>query len=129
MKKYLHDRNTKYHIENMCHQFPIYKLIYFVEYIVVIYCIFCFIQKPKSLFSLLSLLFVFICCTIRCHPLSFVVSLDFTRCHSLPLVVIFCHLLSLIFTLCTTRCHFLYHSLSLVLTRCTTRLRKRFIMN
>ena len=26
MKKYLHDKDTKYYIENICHQFPIYKL-------------------------------------------------------------------------------------------------------
>ena len=49
---------------------------------------------------------------IRCHSLSFVVSLVVTRfttrCHSLSLVVI--------------RCHPMYHSLSLVVTRCTTRL-------
>ena len=26
MKKYLHERDKKYHIENICHHFPDYKL-------------------------------------------------------------------------------------------------------
>ena len=61
---------------------------------------------------------------IRCHSLSFFVTLSFvvTRClqlyHSLSLVVslivIHCHSLSLVVTRCTTHCH----SLVLVVTRC-----------
>ena len=63
---------------------------------------------------------------IRCHSLSFFVTLSFvvTRClqlyHSLSLVVslivIHCHSLSLVVTRCITHCY----SLSLVVTRCTT---------
>ena len=61
---------------------------------------------------------------IRCHSLSFFVTLSFvvTRClqlyHSLSLVVslivIHCHSLSLVVTRCTTHCH----SLVLVVPRC-----------
>ena len=40
------------------------------------------------------------------------------NCHSLSLLVIWCHRLSLVATCCTTCCHSLYHLLSFVVTRC-----------
>ena len=39
MKKYLHDRDTKYHTGNICHQFLDLQIIYITEYIVVMYWI------------------------------------------------------------------------------------------
>ena len=39
MKKYLHDRDTKYYFEDVCHQFPDLWITYITEYIVAIYCI------------------------------------------------------------------------------------------
>ena len=35
MKKYLHDKNIKYHIKNTCHQFLYLQVIYIAEYVVV----------------------------------------------------------------------------------------------
>ena len=68
MKKYLHETNKKYYIENICHQLPDLWIIYVTEYMVVIYyvnnwikhlktqIVFCFILKPKiTLFYFLSL--------------------------------------------------------------------------
>ena len=107
MKKYLHDRNTKYYIENICH---------IAEYIVVMQCIFCFILKPKSLSFTCShsLSLVFISCTTRCHLLRLVLSLVVTRCHWLsfvvPLIVIRCHSLPLVVQLIVIRCYSMYHS-------------------
>ena len=34
MKKYFHDTDTKYYIENICHQFPDWQTIYIADYIV-----------------------------------------------------------------------------------------------
>ena len=101
MKKQFCDRNTKYYIESICHQFPSLYIIYIAEYIVVIHGIFCFILKSKSLSFTCShsLSFVFIPSTTCYHSFSFVITRYITRCHSLSLVVI--------------RCHSLYHSLSL----------------
>ena len=39
MMKYLHDKDTKYFIENICHQFPDLEIINIAEYIAVIYFI------------------------------------------------------------------------------------------
>ena len=75
-------------------------------------------ETKISLFCLL--LFAFICCTTRCHSLSFVITRCITRwClfhHPLLFVVIRCQSLSFV----VTRCYSLYHSLSLVVIRCTT---------
>ena len=35
MKKYLHDKNIKYYIKNICHQFLYLQVIYIAEYVVV----------------------------------------------------------------------------------------------
>ena len=92
-----------------------------------------FLLKHKiTLFSLLS--FVFIRFITRCHSLPLIVifchSLSLAiRCHLLyhsfqslsfvlPLVVIGCHSLSFVLPLVASLCH----SLSFVITRCTTRL-------
>ena len=65
------------------------------------------------------------------YLLSFVFIHFVTRCHSLPLIVIFCDSLSFVVTRChslpfvvtwsTTPCHSLYYSLSLVFIGCATR--------
>ena len=34
MKEHLHDRNTKYYIENVCPQFPDIQIIYIAEWTV-----------------------------------------------------------------------------------------------
>ena len=88
----MHGRNTKYYIENICHQFPNLKIIYIVEYILFIHRIF------TSFTYWHSLSFVAICCSSRCHSLSLVVSLFITCYHSLSLVIIRYHSLSLVVT-------------------------------
>ena len=88
----MHGRNTKYYIENICHQFPNLKIIYIVEYILFIHRIF------TSFTYWHSLSFVVICCSSRCHSLSHVVSLFITCYHSLSLVIIRYHSLSLVVT-------------------------------
>ena len=52
MKKYLHDKNIKYHIKNICHQFLYLQVIYIAEYVVVKHWI-------KFLNNHISLLFQF----------------------------------------------------------------------
>ena len=116
----MHDRNTKYYIENICHQFPNLEIIYTVEYILFIHCIF------TSFTYWHSLSFVAICCSSCCHSLSLVVSLFITCYHSLSLVIIRYHSLSLVVThyqllslavpLVVTNSHLL----SLNVIRCTT---------
>ena len=59
---------------------------------------------------------------IWCHRLSLVVTRCTTCCHSLSLAVTCCttrcHSLYHLLSFIVTRCHLLYHSLSLVVTRC-----------
>ena len=52
MKKYLHDKNIKYYIKNICHQFLCLQVIYIAEYVVVKHWI-------KFLNNHISLLFQF----------------------------------------------------------------------
>ena len=100
MKKYLHDRNTKYYIENILRQFLNLQIISIAEYIVVKHIAYfgSFWNQNHSL----------LVGHIRFHSFSSVVPLVLIRCHSLPLVV----------PLVVTRCHSLYHSLPFVIIRC-----------
>ena len=72
----------------------------------------------KSLYSICSHLFPFVVWLTLCHSLSLVI----IYCHSMPfvvaLVIIRCHSFPFLFTCCTTHCHLLL----LVVTQFTTRL-------
>ena len=102
MKKYLHNRNGQYYIANKCHQFSNLEVIYIAEYTKVIHWLkieqnlqepdwpFVSFWNLKSLFCTCSYLFSLaepdVCCHLlshRCHLLSLVVPLVFTRCHSI----------------------------------------------
>ena len=107
VKKYLHDTDTKYYIENVCHQFldlqiNLYRWIH-SSYI--LYEKFNkILQEPDwsfvTFWNLKSLCFT---CS---HSFSFVVPLPVIRCHSLSFVITRCHSLSHVVTRC--------YSLSLV---------------
>ena len=125
MKKYLHDTNTKYYIENICHE-------WFINYLYCwTYSSYIFhkklnkiLQEPDWPFaSFLNLKSLYFTCS---HLLLFVVPSPVFHCHSLPFVVTHCHSLTLAVTRCCSlchslsfvapvfviRCHSLYHSLS-----------------
>ena len=70
MVKYSRDRDTKYYVENICHQFPDLGIICIDEFIVVIFCINNLIKLFKNQISLW--LHFEVCC--HCHLLLLAVS-------------------------------------------------------
>ena len=114
LRAYLFIKHLRWLLLQMLY-FTLYLQKNVAEYTVVLYCI-------TVSFLNLKLLFCAIRCAISWYSSSFIV----TRCHSLSLAAVHCHLLN------TTCCHSLYYSLStvvvrchllsFVVTRCTTRL-------
>ena len=122
MKKCLHDRDTKYYIENICHQFP--ALYWICSSYILNKKLNKILQEPDrpfilklktTLFYLRSLVFVRF--TTCCHSLWLIV----ICCHSFSFVLTRCHSLLLVVLLFVTTYHSLHQPLSFAVTRCTTR--------